>query len=217
MFYHLSTNLDSLGEKTFIPKTHENSTYNKVRVSDTIEGAIKGLLNNPLYKDILIDKSIYLAVYEVKEEQVNYITPNKLQYEDEVPNAKITGEHWVTDMFKSNPYLIRVNKIGLHKDVNSLSYEKEVELFDRSENMKILKKKDYISFISLCKKHNMLINKAEVVKTKLSYITGVCSKRIHSIYNVDYIIPGNISAKEIWIFKSKVFALYQNRKLNYYE
>lgn len=217
MFYHLSFDIDNISEKTFIPKNHNDNTYSRIRVSNSIEGAIRGLWHNPIYKRPLTTKLVLLAVYEVSSECVNYITPNKLQYEGLVRDAKNTGEHWITDKFKSSPYLINIKMLDLIKRENSIEYEKDIEPYDRSENMRFLKKKQLVLFLALCKKCGISINKSEVIKDKLTYSSGSSSQRVHSIYNVEYIIPSGVSAREVWIFKSQIFRSYEKRKLNYWE
>ncbi len=211
MFYHLSFDIDNISEKTFIPKIYSDNTYGRIRVSNSIEGAIKGLNSNPIYKRSLTSKLVLLAVYKVNKENVNYITPNKLQYEGLVPNAKDTGEHWVTDNFRSYPYLIKFNQLDFSK------YENEVENYNRTERIRFLKKKQVTAFITLCNNHGIQIIKNETIKDKLVYTTGNSSQRVHSIYNVEYIIPSGVSAREVWFFKSNTYELYEKRKLNYFD
>jgi hypothetical protein len=216
MFYHLSLDIDNIIEKTFIPKNHNDNTYSRIRVSNSIEGAVRGLYHYPIYRRPLTNKIILLTVYEVSNESVNFITPNKLQYEGLVPNAKNIGEHWITDNFKSSPYLIKINKLNLSENESSIEYENEIEPYTRTEHMTLLKKKQLVSFLALCKKHGILVNKVEIIKDKLTYTSGNSSQRVHSIYNVEYIIPSDVSARDIWILKAKTFELYEKRKLNYF-
>lgn len=189
-------------------------------VSDDFNCLNSGLLNKNFSEEVILNKnpltiyrtwnnlkhailnskinnqdSKYLAVYEINEEKNIFIEPIKLEYDDVVPNATDTGEHWVYNGLSNEPYIIKANNLkeGL--------FERDIENYDREEHAIFYKKKDFLHFHWLCKNLNF------------ATVKNIVSNGKEKVYHITYSIPKNKSAKSLWYFYNETLQNYRKRKI----
>ena len=215
-FVHVSMDLDQ-GVKNFIPRIpiyrceEEDNITPRICVCKTLEGAVGAFPYKGYFVNVLMRKKrdVYLNYYELESE--NYRSDKELQ--EYVPDAHITGEHWILNPVLATSHLIKIKKLVLSRfnkytntysgAVKELEYENCIEDFDRVEEFIFLSKSNFNKFKKLSNKNNIKFEILEDKHMKLAHYYCSNTTKNYRWIKVKAFVPAGADLTSLWLLNDK--------------
>ncbi|WP_088362989.1 hypothetical protein [Bacillus cereus] len=205
VYYHITTDLEHTGY--FEPRIPENAfdfeskTFNRICVSDSIEGCFNAV---PCLDEFSADGIGYFKVFEIVPEELgltdnDIVGPEYLYKNENMHDALITNEHWITKPFQVPKEKQTVCKMSFFEETSRV-----IIPFTLAEQIK----KDFTKEIVMYKKERLLATEETISYTDIFmfYEEELADRKLYekslfsvpAVYDLEFYREKSEDAQELW-------------------